>query len=49
MTAPLAISAGAAGIGVGSAINKLNDELAMIAVVRSLVEALAATRTVSRV
>ena len=50
VTAPLAISAGAAGIGVGSAINKLNDELAMIAVVRSLVEALAATRTsVSRV
>ena len=34
----------ALGIGVGSAINKLNDELAMIAVVRSLVEALAATR-----
>jgi deoxyribose-phosphate aldolase len=43
VTAPLAISAGAAGIGVGSAINKLNDEIAAIAVVRSLVEALAAT------
>ncbi len=41
VTAPLAIAAGAAGIGVGSAINKLNDELAMIAVVRTLVEALA--------
>jgi hypothetical protein len=41
MTAPLAIAAGAAGVGVGSAINKLNDELAMIATVRSLVEALA--------
>jgi Protein of unknown function (DUF561) len=40
MTAPLAIAAGAAGVGVGSAINKLNDELAMIATVRSLVEAL---------
>jgi deoxyribose-phosphate aldolase len=49
VTAPLAISAGAAGIGVGSAINKLNDELAMIAVVRSLVEALAASRTIVRI
>jgi deoxyribose-phosphate aldolase len=42
VTAPLAIAAGAAGIGVGSAINQLNDEIAAIAVVRSLVEALAA-------
>lgn len=41
VTAPMAIAAGAAGIGVGSAINKLNDEVAMMAVVRSLVEALA--------
>jgi deoxyribose-phosphate aldolase len=49
VTAPLAISAGAAGIGVGSAINKLNDELAMIAVVRSLVEALVATPAVVRI
>jgi thiamine monophosphate synthase len=46
VTAPLAIAAGAAGIGVGSAVNKLNSEVAMIAVVQSLVEALA---TVSRV
>jgi hypothetical protein len=38
----MAIAAGASGIGVGSAINRLNDELAMVAVVRSLVEALAA-------
>ena len=44
VTAPLAIAAGAAGIGVGSAVNKLNDELAMVAVVRSLVEALATVR-----
>jgi DhnA family fructose-bisphosphate aldolase class Ia len=42
MTAPLAIAAGAAGVGVGSAINKLNDPIAMVATVRSLVEALAA-------
>jgi Protein of unknown function (DUF561) len=43
VTAPMAVAAGASGVGVGSAINRLNDELAMIAVVRSLVEALAAT------
>jgi hypothetical protein len=36
----MAIAAGAAGAGVGSAINKLNDELAMVAVVRGLREAL---------
>ena len=40
VTAPLAIAAGAAGIGVGSAINQLNSEVAMIAAVRSIVEAL---------
>jgi thiamine monophosphate synthase len=40
VTVPLAIAAGAAGVGVGSAINQLNSEVAMIAVVRSLVEAL---------
>lgn len=41
VTAPMAIAAGAAGVGVGSAINRLNDEIAMIAAVRSLVESLA--------
>lgn len=41
VTAPMAIAAGAAGIGVGSAVNKLDNELAMVAVVRSLAEALA--------
>jgi thiamine monophosphate synthase len=45
VTAPMAIAAGAAGIGVGSAVNQLNSEVAMIAVVRSLREALT---TVSR-
>jgi deoxyribose-phosphate aldolase len=40
VTAPLAIAAGASGIGVGSAVNQLNSEIAMIAAVRSLVEAL---------
>lgn len=41
VTAPMAIAAGASGIGVGSAINKLGNEVAMVAAVRSLVEALA--------
>lgn len=41
VTAPLAIAAGAAGVGVGSAINRLDSEVAMVAAVRSLVEALA--------
>ncbi len=40
VTAPMAITAGASGVGVGSAINQLNDEVAMVAAVRSLVEAL---------
>ena len=42
VTAPMAIAAGAKGIGVGSAINQLDNEVAMVAAVRSLVEALAA-------
>jgi thiamine monophosphate synthase len=46
VTAPLAIASGAAGVGVGSAINQLNSQVAMIAAVRSLVEAL---RTAIRV
>lgn len=46
VTAPLAIAAGAAGVGVGSAINQLNSEVAMIAAVRSLVEALAISQSV---
>ncbi len=40
VTIPLAIAAGASGVGVGSAINKLDNKLAMIAAVRRLVEAL---------
>lgn len=40
VTAPMAIAAGASGVGVGSAINQLDSEVAMVAVVRSLVEAL---------
>ncbi len=40
VTAPMAIAAGASGIGVGSAVNQLNNEIAMVATVRRLVEAL---------
>ncbi|MGI0494555.1 DUF561 domain-containing protein [Alkalinema pantanalense CENA528] len=44
VTAPMAVAAGAAGVGVGSAINQLNSEIAMVAAVRSLVEALDAAK-----
>lgn len=40
VTAPMAIAAGASGIGVGSAVNQLNSEVAMVAAVRTLVEAI---------
>ncbi len=46
VTAPMAIAAGASGVGIGSAINKLDREIAMIAAVRSIVESLS---TVNRV
>jgi len=45
VTAPMALAAGAAGVGVGSAVHKLNDPLAMVAVVRSLVEAMQTVNT----
>lgn len=45
VTVPMAIAAGARGVGVGSAINQLDNEIAMIAVVRSLVEALEAANS----
>ena len=38
-TAAMAFAAGASAIGVGSCVNKLNSTIAMIAVVKSLVEA----------
>ncbi|GAB4212414.1 MAG: DUF561 domain-containing protein [Synechococcales cyanobacterium] len=40
VTVPLAVAAGAAAVGVGSAVNRLQDPVAMVAQVRSLVEAL---------
>ncbi len=42
VTIPMAIAAGASGVGVGSAINQLHSEVAMVAAVRSMVEAIAA-------
>lgn len=49
VTVPMAIAAGAAGVGVGTAINQLNDPVAMVAVVRSLVEALETAPVSTRV
>jgi hypothetical protein len=40
VTVPMALAAGASGVGVGSAVNRLQDELAMVAVVRGLREAI---------
>ncbi len=37
-TAAMAFAAGASAIGVGSCVNKLNSDIAMVAVVKSLVE-----------
>ncbi len=39
-TVPMAIASGASGVGVGSAVNRLKDQLGMVAIVRSLREAL---------
>ncbi|KAG6505086.1 hypothetical protein ZIOFF_037434 [Zingiber officinale] len=40
VTAPMALTAGAAGVGVGSAVNRLNDVVAMIAEVKTIAESL---------
>ena len=40
MTCPLAIACGASAVGVGSVVNKLDDMLSMIAVIRGLKESL---------
>lgn len=47
VTAPMAIAAGAAGVGVGSAVNQLNDVVSMIATVRALREAIDSNVTVN--
>jgi hypothetical protein len=36
----MAIAAGASGVGVGSAVNQLNDVISMIATVRALRESI---------
>ncbi|KAJ6822276.1 uncharacterized protein M6B38_388575 [Iris pallida] len=48
VTAPMAITAGAAGVGIGSAVNKLNDIVAMIAEVRSIADSLGLSTTRTR-
>ena len=45
VTVPMAIAAGASGVGVGSAVNRLSDELVREAVVRGLREALGSALT----
>ena len=47
VTAPMAVAAGAAGVGIGSAINRLNEELAMVAAVRTLCEVMHSHQTSS--
>lgn len=47
VTVPMALAAGAAGVGIGSAVNRLDGELAMVAAVRALREALPAASMVS--
>ena len=47
VTVPMAMSLGASGVGIGSAVNKLTTELAMVATVKSLRKALSNCQFVS--
>ena len=49
VTVPMAISVGASGVGVGSAVNKLNTELAMIATVKGLRQSLDSFKLLSTI
>ncbi len=49
VTVPMAISVGASGVGIGSAVNKLTSELAMLATVKGLRQALDSLKLVSTV
>ena len=49
VTVPMAISVGASGVGIGSAVNKLNNELAMIATVKGLRNALNSFKMLSTI
>ncbi|WP_071455879.1 DUF561 domain-containing protein [Gloeomargarita lithophora] len=46
VTVPMARAVGAAGVGIGRAVNRLEDEWAMTAAVRAVVEALVPTAVV---
>ncbi len=47
VTVPMALSVGAHGVGIGSAVNKLNSELAMIATIKGLRQALDSFKSVA--
>ena len=49
VTVPMAISVGATGVGVGSAVNKLNTELAMIATIKGLRNAVDSSKLISTI
>ncbi len=49
VTVPMAISVGANGVGVGSAVNKLKTELAMIATVKGLRQSLNSFKLISTI
>jgi len=49
VTVPMALSVGSYGVGIGSAVNKLNTELAMIATVKGLRRAVDSFRLVSTI
>ena len=49
VTVPMAISVGASGVGIGSAVNRLTTELAMVATVKGLRHALDPLKLVSTV
>tara|TARA_Y100001968_G_C19423798_1_gene753236 strand:+ start:1316 stop:2095 length:780 start_codon:yes stop_codon:yes gene_type:complete len=44
VTCPMAFAAGASGVGVGSVVNRLTNEIEMIAVIRSIREAIDSSR-----
>ena len=45
VTVPMAFAGGSYGVGIGSAVNRLNDELAMLAVVRRLRESIVSSQS----
>ena len=49
VTVPMAISVGANGVGIGSVVNKLNSELAMIATVKAIRHSLNSFQLVSTI